>query len=64
MEKIFKCLNQLPENQKTAIILLKIENLSQQEAAKIMQQSVKALESLFQRGKKNLKKLLDKNEGE
>ncbi len=63
LEFVFKCLNQLPENQKTVIILLKIEELSQKEVAEIMKISVKAVESLFQRGKKNLEKLLNKNEG-
>lgn len=46
----------LPENQKTAVILLKIEDLSQKEVAQIMDISEKAVESLFQRAKANLKK--------
>ena len=57
---IFKCLNNLPENQKTVVVLLKIENLAQHEAAAIMNTSVKAVESLFQRAKKNLEILLNK----
>lgn len=60
---IFNCLNRLPENQKTVIILLKIESLSQQETANIMKVTTKAVESLFQRAKKNLEKLLNENEG-
>jgi len=63
MKNIFHALNQLPENQKTAIILLKIEGLSQEEAASVMNISSKAVESLFQRAKKNLELLLSKNEG-
>lgn len=59
-QKIFHAINQLPDNQKTVIILLKIEDHSQQEAAKIMNLSVKALESLFQRAKKSLEILLNK----
>lgn len=49
---------QLPENQKTVIILLKIEDLSQKEVAEIMNLSEGAVESLFQRAKISLKKLL------
>lgn len=49
---------QLPENQKTVIILLKIEDLSQKEVAEIMNLSQGAVESLFQRAKSTLKKLL------
>lgn len=60
---IFKCINKLPDNQKTVIILLKIEQLSQAEASEIMNMSNKAIESLFQRAKKNLEILLNKNEG-
>ena len=53
----------LPEKQKTAIILLKIEQKTQAETAEIMDTTVKAIESLFQRGKKNLQKILTANEG-
>ncbi|WP_294222396.1 RNA polymerase sigma factor [uncultured Chryseobacterium sp.] len=52
--KIFSCINLLPDDQKTAVILLKIEGNSQQETAEIMNLSRKAVESLFQRAKKNL----------
>jgi RNA polymerase sigma factor (sigma-70 family) len=61
--KIFKSLNKLQNQQKTVVILLKIEGMSQAEAADIMKISTKAVESLFQRAKKNLKDLLNKNEG-
>lgn len=63
LEHIFKCLNQLPDSQKTVIILLKIDSLSQQQVADIMKISTKAVESLFQRAKKNLEILLKENEG-
>jgi RNA polymerase sigma factor (sigma-70 family) len=59
-KKIFTAINQLSDNQKTAIILLKIEDKSQTETAEIMNLNVKALESLFQRAKKNLEILLNK----
>ncbi len=58
-QKIFEAINQLSDNQKTAIILLKIEDKSQFETAEIMNLNVKALESLFQRAKKNLEILLN-----
>lgn len=58
-QKIFEAINQLSDNQKTAIILLKIEGKSQAETAEIMNLNVKALESLFQRAKKNLETLLN-----
>jgi len=58
IQKIFDALNDLPEQQKTVVILLKIEQLSQKEVAEIMNLSVKAVESLYQRAKKNLSKKL------
>lgn len=63
LEHLFRCLYQLPDQQRTVLILLKIEGLSQQETADVMRLSVKAVESLFQRAKKNLEKLLTQNEG-
>ena len=62
-EKLFGFINQLPENQKTALILLKIEQKSQKEVAQIMEIGEKALESLFSRAKKNLKKQLSSSKG-
>lgn len=59
---IFDAINQLADNQKTVIILLKIEDKSQYEAAEIMNLNVKALESLFHRAKNNLKILLSKTD--
>lgn len=55
---IFQYINQLPDNQKTALILLKIEQKSQTEVAEIMNISVKAVESILQRAKNNLAKNL------
>lgn len=60
---IYAALNQLPATQRTAIILLKIQGHTQQETADIMQTSVKAVESLFQRGKRALRDLLAETEG-
>ena len=61
--KIFAAINQLADKQKTAVVLLKIEQKSQAEAAEIMNTTSKAVESLFQRAKLNLKKILKENEG-
>lgn len=54
MEELFRLINELPDNQKTVLILLKIEEKSQNEVAEIMNISSKAVESLFQRAKNNL----------
>lgn len=48
----------LPESQKSAIILSRYENFSNEEIAQILNTSVSAVEALLNRGKKNLRKLL------
>jgi RNA polymerase sigma factor (sigma-70 family) len=58
--KLFKAISQLPENQKTAFTLHKLEDLSYQEISNIMQTSVPAIESLMHRAKQNLRKILEK----
>ena len=60
--RLFEAIHRLPDKQKTVIILLKIEDKSQKETAEIMQMTVKAIESLYQRAKNNLEGLL-KSEG-
>ncbi len=55
---LFKAIRQLPEAQQTAFLLLKLEGLSQAEAAAIMNIREGALESLLQRAKANLRKSL------
>jgi len=57
-ETLFKAINCLPENLKTAFILTKIEGLSNPEAAEIMKISISALESLVFRAKNTLKEKL------
>jgi RNA polymerase sigma-70 factor (ECF subfamily) len=52
--------DKLPETQKTAFILALIEELPRQEVADIMETSLKAVESLLQRAKANLRKELEK----
>ena len=56
---LFKVIDTLPDNQKTAFILTNVEGLSQQETAEIMKVSRKAVESLVQRAKANLRKGLE-----
>ncbi|KAA3615850.1 MAG: RNA polymerase sigma factor [Calditrichaeota bacterium] len=51
-------LEQLPENQRTAITLSKYEGFSNKEIAEIMAMSISAVEALMHRAKKNLQKLL------
>jgi RNA polymerase sigma factor (sigma-70 family) len=63
LQRLLQQINQLPEQQKTALILTKIEDRSQQEVAEIMNISVKAVESLLSRAKINLKKKLQQSEG-
>lgn len=62
-KRIFNYINQLPDNQKTALILNKIEHKSQIEISEIMNISTKAVESLIGRAKINLLKKLNFNEG-
>jgi RNA polymerase sigma-70 factor (ECF subfamily) len=63
---LFSAIKQLPENQKTAFILHKVEGLSQTEIAGIMEITVSAVESLMVRARQRLKVLLsdyyEKNE--
>ncbi len=58
LEILMRKIYALPENQKTVIILLKIEGLSQKQVAEIMKLKEGAVESLFQRAKSSLKKIL------
>jgi RNA polymerase sigma factor (sigma-70 family) len=55
---LYKAIEQLPENQKVAFILHKIEDLSYEEVSKVMEVSLSSVESLLFRAKQNLKKLL------
>ncbi|MCU7616139.1 sigma-70 family RNA polymerase sigma factor [Chryseobacterium sp. PBS4-4] len=55
MKKLFDIINTLNEKQKTVIILNKIEQKTISETAEIMNLSVKAIESLLQRAKNNIK---------
>lgn len=53
---LFKAIDKLPDNQKAAFTLHKLEGLSYQEVAEIMETTVSSVESLMHRAKSNLKK--------
>ena len=55
---LFKNIARLPENQKIAFTLHKLEGLSYQEISEVMKTSVSSVESLMHRAKNNLKKWL------
>jgi RNA polymerase sigma-70 factor, ECF subfamily len=57
-EWIQRVLETLPENQRTAIVLSKYDDLSQKEIAEIMNTTEGAVEALLQRAKKNLREKL------
>ena len=56
---LFKMIDQLPENQQTAFILNKLEELSYREIAAILKTTESAIDSLLQRAKQNLRKKLN-----
>lgn len=56
---LFKVIDKLPENQKIAFTLHKLEGLSYQEVSEVMKTSVSSVESLMHRAKNNLKKKLE-----
>ena len=55
---LFKAIDLLPEQQKTAYILHKLEQVSYNEISNIMEVSLSSVESLLFRAKQNLKKHL------
>ena len=56
---LFKIIELLPENQRTAFILNKVEDLSYREIAAILNTTESAVDSLLQRAKMNLRKKLN-----
>jgi RNA polymerase sigma factor (sigma-70 family) len=56
---LFKAINSLPENQKIAFNLHKVEGLSYQEVSQVMKLSLSSIESLLHRAKNNLRKNLE-----
>jgi RNA polymerase sigma-70 factor (ECF subfamily) len=57
--RVFQAIKQLPENQKTAFVLHKIEGLPYQEIAAVMKTTLPAVESLLHRARLNLRKILE-----
>ena len=55
---LFKAIDKLPDNQKAAFILNKIEQLSYNAVAAVLESSVSSVESLLFRAKKNLQRIL------
>jgi len=59
--KLFRAINQLPDQQKLAFTLHKMEGLSYQEVSEVLETTVPAVESLMHRAKQNLRKMLEKD---
>ena len=55
---LFAAISTLPENQKVAFTLSKVDGLSYKEICEIMEMNLPAIESLLHRAKQNLKKML------
>ena len=56
---LFKAIEALPEKQKLAFTLIKVQGMNYEEACEILQQNIKAVESLISRAKVNLQKQLE-----
>lgn len=59
-KRLYGAIDSLPENQRTAFTLCKIDGRSYEEVAEIMQMSISSIESLLFRSRKNLKANLEK----
>jgi len=57
---LFKAIESLTESQRVAFNLIRVQGMKYNEAGEIMQLSVKAVESLVERAKQNLKVKLEK----
>ena len=55
---LFAAITALPENQRVAFTLSKVEGLSYKEICEVMELNLPAVESLIHRAKQNLKKML------
>jgi RNA polymerase sigma-70 factor (ECF subfamily) len=56
---LFKAVNDLPEQQKAAFVLSRMEGLNHKEVSEVLGTTVPAVESLLQRAKLNLRKKLE-----
>ena len=59
IQELMNLIQELPDNQKTALILKSIEGLSGKEIAEVMKLSEKAIESLLSRAKQSLKQKIN-----
>ncbi|HNC38715.1 MAG TPA: RNA polymerase sigma factor, partial [Chitinophagaceae bacterium] len=57
--KLFKAITKLPENQKAAFTLHKLEGVNYQEISEILDTTVSSVEMLMYRAKLNLRKILE-----
>jgi RNA polymerase sigma factor (sigma-70 family) len=55
---LFECIDELPQNQKTAFLLSKVECLPNAEISEIMEASMSSVESYLFRAKQNLQALI------
>ncbi|MFY7990484.1 MAG: RNA polymerase sigma factor [Fluviicola sp.] len=63
VKQLMNRIHELPERQRTALLLMKLEHKSLQEIAEIMELKPKAVESLISRAKENLLKKMHQSEG-
>jgi RNA polymerase sigma factor, sigma-70 family len=56
---LFKAIEALPENQKSAYMLHKLEGLSYRDVSEVLNTTVSAVESLMSRANQNLRKQLE-----
>ena len=56
--RLFRAIARLPEQQQLAFTLIRLQGLSYDETAAIMEKNIKAIESLMSRAKENLQKQL------
>ena len=56
---IFKAISQLPNNQRIAFTLIRVQGMKHEEVSEIMQLGIKAIESLLSRARENLKSKLN-----
>ena len=59
--RLFEVISKLPENQRIAFTLHKVEGLSYQEVSEVMKTTVSSVESLMHRAKNNLRKRLEEH---
>ena len=57
--QLMRAISKLPDNQRIAFTLHKLEGLSYQEVSEIMENSLPAVESLMHRARLNLRKILE-----